>query len=45
MAIPHVGQAAAQTLLEGFIEDGGKLFAYKGAPALSVSNLFDSGVI
>ena len=34
----------ARTLLDGFVEDGAKLFASRGGEVVNVANLFESGV-
>ncbi len=38
-----LAQRLAKTLLEGFVQDGGRLFDAEGDQAIDVANLFESG--
>jgi hypothetical protein len=35
----------ARTLLDGFVENGGKLYASRGGEVVNVADFFDSGVL
>ena len=35
----------ARTLLDGFVEDGGKLYASRGGKVVNIASFFDSGVL
>ena len=40
-----LAQRLAKTLLQGFVEDGGRLFDCRGGSAVGVTPLFDGGVL
>jgi hypothetical protein len=45
MCLPLTAQRLVKTLLEGFVEDGGGLFDCRGGSTVSVTALFDGGVL